>query len=360
MVVVGSVELGPRFLHPSTIRPGPVWVSTLWMEINLFAANISLSWALLCSPQLAFHCFRTLSFMPSPPHCASSISVDQPNATFLNVQLPSPHDAVPPQTPASNLVDGRSCGRRGLRSPLAGSLFGNGRIQPLDELNEQDVDVAMREIQLRATQKFQTFCLLGMISGEYFPVVTVITRAKFAWRVVCGEVDGIDLGNGWICFKVSNIEDKIFVWNERLCFIQGYEGLHEICALCGRDDQALEYCPNINLRPSLEVIVEHFGAHSFSVGNRPSEHPAHLEDSEGRCLVGLRLLPRRLGLFPWVEVGQKVPRPENPLSMLSKSLKQLKQIAVTLQAKRKFYMTSMNLWSRHLPERCQYVTSLRY
>lgn len=139
-------------------------------------------------------------------------------------------------------------------------------------------------------------------------------------------------------------------------FILSYEGLHEICALCGRDDHAMEYYPNINLRRSLDIIVERFGAHSFAC-NRPNQHPAHLEDSEG-CWI--KVAPKKSTSFlPWVEVRQEVPLSENPLSILSKSLKQLKQNAVTLQDKREFCMRPMNLWSRHLPKRCHYVTSLR-
>ena len=64
--------------------------------------------------------------------------------------------------------------------PRAGSSSGNDRIQPSDELDEQDVNVVMREIQLRATQNFQAFYLLGEIWGESSPIVTVITHANFA------------------------------------------------------------------------------------------------------------------------------------------------------------------------------------
>ena len=48
-VVLGSVELGRRFLHPFIIRAVLVWVSNLWMEINLLVAYLNLSLALLCS-----------------------------------------------------------------------------------------------------------------------------------------------------------------------------------------------------------------------------------------------------------------------------------------------------------------------
>ncbi|KAJ8434603.1 hypothetical protein Cgig2_025029 [Carnegiea gigantea] len=178
--------------------------------------------------------------------------------------------------------------------PRASSSSSNDRIQPSDDLDEQNVDAVMREIQLRATQNFQTFYLLGEIWGESFPIVTV---------------------NSYVLTSIQAA----------------------------------------NLRPSLDVIVERFGAHSFSACNRPNQHPALLEDSKG-CWI--KVAPKkRTRLLPWVEVRQEVPLSENPRSVLSKSLKQLKQNAVTLQEKKEFCMRPMNLWSRHHPKRCHYITN---
>lgn len=49
-----------------------------------------------------------------------------------------------------------------------------------------------------------------------------------------------------------------------------YEGLHEVCALCGSDAHALEACPNYPVQAKIEVVVEKFGSHSLACPNSTS------------------------------------------------------------------------------------------
>ena len=40
-----------------------------------------------------------------------------------------------------------------------------------------------------------------------------------------------------------------------------YEGLHEVCALCGSNAHTLEQCPSVPAVPKIEVVVEKFQSH---------------------------------------------------------------------------------------------------
>ena len=59
-----------------------------------------------------------------------------------------------------------------------------------------------------------------------------------------------------------------------------YEGLHEVCPLCGRESHQLQSCPNLPLTQKVEVLVEKFDAtgvtkaHASSSANplSPSVH----------------------------------------------------------------------------------------
>jgi len=42
-----------------------------------------------------------------------------------------------------------------------------------------------------------------------------------------------------------------------------YEGLHEVCPLCGNDSHLLDSCPKLPLNKKIEVIVEKFDAQGF-------------------------------------------------------------------------------------------------
>lgn len=61
----------------------------------------------------------------------------------------------------------------------------------------------LRQIQHRVVQKFQSYYLLDKLWGEYLPFSIVAGRAKFAWHVISGEVEGVDMGNGWIRFNLD-------------------------------------------------------------------------------------------------------------------------------------------------------------
>lgn len=38
-----------------------------------------------------------------------------------------------------------------------------------------------------------------------------------------------------------------------------YEGLHEVCALCGSESHQIEPCPDLSLQSKVEIVVEKFG-----------------------------------------------------------------------------------------------------
>jgi len=201
-------------------------------------------------------------------------------------------------------------------------------------------------------------CLLGKLWGETVPLAVVMAKTRKDWGFVKGQLDYLDLGNGWILFRFSNLHDISLVWNGRPWHVSGlnlvlkrwepffdpfsatiqtidqwvkitrlplelweeetlkhllkdvgqfirvdditlnrskgkfarvcmniditkplrgslfipvpnqprplevpisYEGLHEVCAVCGSEAHVLEECPQTPKGP-LEVIVEKFGA----------------------------------------------------------------------------------------------------
>jgi len=51
-----------------------------------------------------------------------------------------------------------------------------------------------------------------------------------------------------------------------------YEGLHEVCPLCGGDSHQLNTCPNLPLSQKVEVLVEKFDATGVTVAQPPPGH----------------------------------------------------------------------------------------
>ena len=61
-----------------------------------------------------------------------------------------------------------------------------------------------------------------------------------------------------------------------------YEGLHEVCPLCGAASHQLQACPQLPIAQKVEVFVEKFDASRVTVAqpmNDPSLCPQPLKDS---------------------------------------------------------------------------------
>jgi len=70
-----------------------------------------------------------------------------------------------------------------------------------------------------------------------------------------------------------------------------YEGLHEVCALCGGSDHLLELCPRLPAAPKIEVVVEKFEAHGLSDTPSSADPPSQAESSE----KWIRISPKKRG-----------------------------------------------------------------
>ena len=80
-----------------------------------------------------------------------------------------------------------------------------------------------------------------------------------------------------------------------------YEGLHEVCALCGGSDHLLELCPRLPVPPNIEVVVEKFEAHGIA-DHPPSDDPlAHDESSD----KWIRISPKKRGRSFTPSLGKK-------------------------------------------------------
>jgi len=70
-----------------------------------------------------------------------------------------------------------------------------------------------------------------------------------------------------------------------------YEGLHEVCALCGKNDHILDLCPSLPAPPKMEVMVEQFKAHGLSDTNPSADHPSSSTSSDN----WIRISPKKRG-----------------------------------------------------------------
>ena len=70
-----------------------------------------------------------------------------------------------------------------------------------------------------------------------------------------------------------------------------YEGLHEVCALCGANDHLLEHCSRLPITPKIEVVVEKFQAHGISDLPSSSTIPPPADSSE----KWIRISPKKRG-----------------------------------------------------------------
>jgi len=66
-----------------------------------------------------------------------------------------------------------------------------------------------------------TMSLFGKIWGESIPFHLIRVRTKWDWVHVKGQVDYVDMGNGWILFKFFNVHDREYVWSNRPWFVNG-------------------------------------------------------------------------------------------------------------------------------------------
>jgi len=236
--------------------------------------------------------------------------------------------------------------------------------------SSEQVPLAAHSVSPSASM--HSLCLLGKPWGEAIPLTIIKSKTHKDWGFVKGQIDYLALGNGWILFRFSNLQDIHLVWEGRPWFVSGlnlvlrrwepffdpfsstiqridqwvkitrlplelweeetfkklladvgqfikmdditlnrskgkfarvclniditkplrgslflpvpnqlkpfevpisYEGLHEVCALCGSDAHGIETCPDTPKGP-LEVIVEKFGA--TKIHQEPElSHKAH-------------------------------------------------------------------------------------
>jgi len=70
-----------------------------------------------------------------------------------------------------------------------------------------------------------------------------------------------------------------------------YEGLHDVCALCGTPDHLLDHCPSLPLAPKLEVVVEKFRNQAINDPSPSSPSSEHF-DMGGNWI---RISPKKMG-----------------------------------------------------------------
>ena len=97
-----------------------------------------------------------------------------------------------------------------------------------------------------------------------------------------------------------------------------YEGLHEVCALCGKNDHILDLCPSLPAPPKMEVMVEQFQAHGLSDPTPYSDHPSGSTSSDKWIRISPKKRGRSSSTLParhgpsHPSVGIKIVEPTSP------------------------------------------------
>jgi len=66
-----------------------------------------------------------------------------------------------------------------------------------------------------------SLCLLGKPWGDPIPLSIIMSKTRKDWGFVKGQLDYLELGNGWILFRFSNLQDITLVWNGRPWHVSG-------------------------------------------------------------------------------------------------------------------------------------------
>ena len=73
-----------------------------------------------------------------------------------------------------------------------------------------------------------------------------------------------------------------------------YEGLHEVCSLCGGDSHQLDSCPNLPVSSKIEVLVERFDAQGVSYANKaPSGSSSHSSSPRPPIDTWVKVTPKK-------------------------------------------------------------------
>ncbi|XP_048502750.1 uncharacterized protein LOC125498562 [Beta vulgaris subsp. vulgaris] len=64
-------------------------------------------------------------------------------------------------------------------------------------------------------------CLIGKMLSSVVDTRTIISRTKADWKFIKGEVEYLEMGNGWLMLKISNPGDLSLVWSERPWHVHG-------------------------------------------------------------------------------------------------------------------------------------------
>uniref|UniRef100_A0A7C9CSY6 DUF4283 domain-containing protein n=1 Tax=Opuntia streptacantha TaxID=393608 RepID=A0A7C9CSY6_OPUST len=66
-----------------------------------------------------------------------------------------------------------------------------------------------------------SLCLLGKPWGDPIPLAIIMSKTRKDWGFIKGQIDYIELGNGWLLFRFSNLQDISLVWDGRPWHVSG-------------------------------------------------------------------------------------------------------------------------------------------
>uniref|UniRef100_A0A7C8YQJ1 DUF4283 domain-containing protein n=1 Tax=Opuntia streptacantha TaxID=393608 RepID=A0A7C8YQJ1_OPUST len=185
--------------------------------------------ALYCSVQAAlFIILLWLLLLVSDPSIMSAPSSSIPKTLSPQTDLHSPNvgSPSPPPLPSKPSSSSSVSYSEVLILGGGGQCSDPANINPT--LNPQDNKVAQSPMSPPSDSHNQThsasmhtLCLLGRPWGEAIPLPIVISKTRKDWGFVKGQLDYLDLGNGWIRFRFSNLQDITLVWKGRPWHVSG-------------------------------------------------------------------------------------------------------------------------------------------
>ncbi|XP_057252415.1 uncharacterized protein LOC104884593 isoform X3 [Beta vulgaris subsp. vulgaris] len=164
-------------------------------------------------------CLHILSYSFDYQKCSLYfvVYIMEPPSSFKDVLLSS-SNVSNNATLAENVLS-----VAGASASLAGPVVGDALVADpvvpqfasasvvLDELPQVKQDIV----------ELSKSCLIGKMLSSSIDTRTIISRTKADWKFVKGEVEYLEMGNGWLMLKFSNPGDLSLVWSERPWHVQG-------------------------------------------------------------------------------------------------------------------------------------------
>ena len=140
----------------------------------------------------------------------------------LTVEAIAPHSPTP--------IEGVETPRRRMPSSPTPATFSEALVLGVGGLSSTPTSTGIHEPTTDRPSEvpppsqslsMHNLCLLGKPWGESIPLSIVMSKTHKDWSFVKGQIDYLELGNGWLLFRFANLHDISMVWNGRPWHVSG-------------------------------------------------------------------------------------------------------------------------------------------